>query len=238
MRALIVHAHPEPRSFVAAMRDLAVDVLSEKGYSVTVSDLYAQGFDPVAKAEDFVERGDPTYLVYAKEQRHGKARGTLPADIAREFERVRAADLLVLTFPIFWFSTPAILKGWIDRVFISGAIYGGRRFYDRGAMQGRRALVGAALGGREHMFGPGSLHGEIGTMLRHLLQGTLGYAGYDVAEPFFAHHVPYIDDPARERILENWCSCLQDVEDRPILPMPSLSSFDERMRPLKAQANA
>ena len=238
MKALIVHAHPERGSFVSAMRDVAAEVLSGKGYAVAVSDLYAEGFDPVAKAGDFLDRADPGYLNYAREQRHCFASGGLSNDIAEEFEKLRRADLLVLTFPIFWFSVPAILKGWIDRVFLSGAVYGGRRFYDRGAMKGRRALVGAALGGREHMFGPGSVHGDLNGMLRHLLQGTLGYAGYDVAAPFFAHHVPYIDDTARRALLENWRACLIGVEHRTILPMPSLDGFDERMRQLKAQADA
>ncbi|MBO6639061.1 MAG: NAD(P)H-dependent oxidoreductase [Roseitalea sp.] len=233
MKALIVHAHPEPRSFVAAMRDVAAEALGDSGYEVVVSDLYAEGFDPVAKPEDFLARADPDYLVYAKEQRHCLSADALCADIAREFERLMSADLLVLTFPIFWFSAPAMLKGWIDRVFLSGAIYGGRRFYDRGALAGRRALVGAALGGREHMFGPGSVHGDLTVMLRHLLQGTLGYAGYDVVEPFFAHHVPYVDDAARAAMLEGWRACLENIDARPVLPMPTLDDFDDRMRPVR-----
>lgn len=235
MKALLVHAHPEPQSFVSAMRDVAVEALAANGHEVTISDLYEQNFDPVAKADDFADRGNPDYLVYAKEQRHAAANETLPLDIAREFERVCEADLLILTFPVFWFSTPAILKGWIDRVFLAGPIYGGRRFYDRAGMTGRRALVGAALGGREHMFGPGSVHGDLNTMLRHLLQGTLGYAGYDVIEPFFAYHVPYIDASARNGILENWRACVDGIEQRAVLPMPSLDNFDKQMRPLEKQ---
>lgn len=238
MKALIVHAHPESRSFVVAMRDTAKRVLPAKGYEVMLSDLYVDRFDPVAKAEDFTSQVGADYLVYAKEQRNAVASGTLRDDIEREFVKLQQADLLVLTFPIFWFSVPAILKGWIDRVFLSGPIYGGRRFYDRGGMAGRRALVGASLGGRDYMFHPDSVHGDLKTMMRHLLQGTLGYVGFDVVDPFFAYHVPYVDSEARQKMLSDWESHLVDIETRPVLPMPSLSDFDDKMRPLASRPKA
>lgn len=234
MRALIVHAHPEPGSFVSAMKSAAVATLTESGYDVGISDLYAMNFDPVASAADFGDRADPDYLVYALEQRQGFKSGTLREDIQDEAVKLLAADLLVLTFPIFWFSTPAILKGWIDRVLLSGPVYGGRRIYDHGGLGGKRALVGAALGGREHMFGATGIHGELTDMLRHLLQGTLAYVGLDVVEPYFAHHVPYLEQSDRSAILEGWIDHVAKVDRLPIRWRPSLSDFDETFRPLGA----
>ena len=113
------------------MRDVVKDSLCAQRWQVTVSDLYAQGFNPVASSEDFGTRQDADYLMYALEQRHCYKNGTLGDDIQREIARVKDADLLVLVFPIFWYSVPAILKGWIDRVFISGEFYGGKRIYAR-----------------------------------------------------------------------------------------------------------
>jgi putative NADPH-quinone reductase len=55
----------------------------------------------------------------------------LAPDIAAEVAKLARAELVMLSFPMFWFSVPAILKGWIDRVLLSGLCYGGRRFYDR-----------------------------------------------------------------------------------------------------------
>lgn len=227
-RAHIVYAHPEPKSFVAAMRDVVRDSLCAQGWQVTVSDLYAQGFNPVASSDDFATRHDPDYLTYALEQRHCYKNGTLSNDIQREIALVKDADLLVLVFPIFWYSVPAILKGWIDRVFISGEFYGGKRIYAKGGMAGKRALVVAALGGRTDMFGPDAIHGELTGMLRHLLQGTLGYVGYDVLDPFFAYHVPYTSDGERQEILAALRTKLAHLEDCAALPMPSLLDFDER----------
>lgn len=229
----LVHAHPEPRSFCTALAHAARARFEAQGATVHFSDLYAQAFDPVAKAGDFAMRANPDYLVYALEQRHALAQERLAPDIARELARLRDAELLVLVFPLYWFSVPAILKGWIDRCFLSGALYGGKRIYGRGAMAGKRALVAVTLGGREHMFGRGAVHGEFAQgMLRHLLQGTLGYVGYEVLQPFVAWHVPYCTPEERERMLAGWQRCLADLDSRPRLPMPDLAAYDEVFRPL------
>lgn len=204
MRVFIVHAHPEPKSFCTAMKSAAVEEFERQGHEVQVSDLYAMGFQPVASAADFGDRADPDYCTYALEQRHGLNTGTLSADIRAELDKLLWCDLLVVVFPVFWFSTPAILKGWIDRVFVSGQVYGGKRFYDRGGLVGRRALVGLTLGGQEHMFGTQGIHGPLDGMLKHLLQGTLAYAGLQVLPPFIGWHVPYVSDEARQQILGNY----------------------------------
>lgn len=232
-RALIVHAHPEPLSFVASLRDTAVATLQQRGMQVTVSDLYADGFDPIAKAADFHTRSNSDYLNYALEQRHAFQNRTLAPDIDRELSKLLEADLVVFTFPIFWFSVPAILKGWFDRVFISGAIYGGRRFYDRGGMRGKRALVCASFGGRDYMFDKKGIHGELLVLLSPLLRGTLGYAGFDVLEPFFAFHVPYIEAADRQKILKRWEDHIGRFDTLATLPSPSLSDYDDKMQPLK-----
>lgn len=231
-RAHIVYAHPEPASFVAAMRDTTRSALEAEGWHVGISDLYAQDFDPVAKAADFGERANPDYLVYALEQRNGVKTGSLAADIRREIEAVLAAELLVLVFPVFWFSLPAMLKGWIDRVFVSGLFYGGRRIYAEGGMRGRKALVVCSLGGREHMFGDGAIHGRLADgMLRHLTQGTLGYVGYDVLEPFFAYHVPYLDEAGRRALLDRLAAHVGAVDTLPAMRLPPLADYDETFRP-------
>jgi NAD(P)H dehydrogenase (quinone) len=125
-----------------------------------------------------------------------------------------------------------MLKGWIDRVFLSGVFYGGKRIYAKGGMAGKRALAIASLGGREHMFGPGAIHGELETMLRPLLQGTLGYAGFEVLKPFFAFHVPYLEAQERSAILARLADELAALPARPALPMPDLTRYDEIFRPI------
>lgn len=233
MNVLIVHAHPEPQSFCTAMMKRMCDRFEAQGHTVTVSDLYAKQFNPVASASDFPDRGNPDYLVYALEQRHAEKNKTLPADIAEEVQLLKNCDLLVLNFPLYWFSLPAILKGWIDRIFLSGVVYGGRNFYDRGLMKGKQAWLTFTLGGREHMFGEEAIHGELNTMLRPVLRGSLGYAGFDVIEPFAAYHVPYISPEARVEMLEQLDTAVDTLGSRSRVSYPSLDNFDPQMNPLK-----
>lgn len=232
MRVLIVYAHPEPRSFCAALKDAAVATLGHAGHAVTVSDLYAMAFDPVAGPEDFGSRRDADYLVYALEQRHNFSAKTLAPDIRAEVEKVLAADFLLMIFPLFWFSVPAILKGWIDRVFLSGPFYGGRRIFDRGGLCGRRALVATTMGSHRAMFGDGAIHPPLSDITSHLWRGTLGYVGYQVLEPFYAYHVPYISDRERQTILADWSKSLDDLDSRPALTMPRLEEFDGTLSPV------
>jgi NAD(P)H dehydrogenase (quinone) len=232
VKAHIIYAHPEPKSFCGAMKETVIGVLSEAGHEVTLSDLYAQSFNPVASASDFVVRRDPSYLNYALEQRHAIEQNALAPEIRREVSQVLAADLLALVFPVFWFSVPAILKGWIDRVLLSGLFYGGRRFYGRGSMASRRALVVASMGARDGMFGPLAIHGEIEPMFRHLTRGTLAYVGYDVLQPFWAFHVPYITDGERRIELDRLRGHVANFAMLPSLPVPDLSDYDAQCMPL------
>ncbi|WP_454743278.1 NAD(P)H-dependent oxidoreductase [Cupriavidus necator] len=235
-RVLIVHAHPEPQSFTTALQTNAAEELRKQGHEVVVTDLYALGFNPVASSADFSERANPDYLVYALEQRHAYGSGTLAPDIKPHVEAVLWADLIIFSFPIYWFSTPAILKGWIDRVLLSGPFYGGLRFYDKGGLRDKQAWVVATLGGQPHMFGADGVHGELPRMLSHLLRGTLGYLGFDVLTPFFGYHVPYITHEDRVKMLETFRQEVRNLDSRPRLAFPSLSDFDERLYPLSETA--
>ncbi|TKC80219.1 NAD(P)H-dependent oxidoreductase [Trinickia terrae] len=232
MKVFIVHAHPEPKSFSSALKTTAEEVFRAAGHEVLVSDLYAMGFNPVASANDFGTRADPEYCVYALEQRHGVSTGTISHDIQNELKKLLDCDLLVLNFPLFWFSTPAILKGWLDRVLVSGSVYGGMRFYDRGGLKGKRAIVSFTLGGQAHMLDTNGIHGPIEGMLKHLLQGTLAYTGLDVLAPFVAWHVPYVTNEKRLEYLDAWRKRLPSLMDEEPLRFPSLDRFDENLYPL------
>lgn len=231
MKVLIVHAHPEPKSFSSALKNTAIEALQERGHEVHVSDLYAMQFNPVASADDFGKRANSDYCVYALEQRHGVSTRTISSDIQNELDKLMQCDLLILNFPLFWFSTPAILKGWIDRVLVSGAVYGGTRFYDRGGLRGKRAIVSVTLGGQAHMFGSDGVHGPLEGMLRHLLQGTLAYTGLDVLAPFVAWHVPYVTNEERLGFLKAWRERLPSLDEEVPLLFPSLDNFDENLYP-------
>jgi NAD(P)H dehydrogenase (quinone) len=232
MNVLIVHAHPEAKSFNTALMTLAQAHFLEAGHTVVVSDLYAMNWNPVASAADFTQRKSPDYLVYALEQRHNYEQQAIAPDIAVELDKLKAADLVIFNFPLYWFSVPAILKGWIDRVLISGVCYGGMRFYDQGGLKGKKALVTLTLGGREHMFGENAIHGElVDGMLRPLLRGTLAYVGLEVLPPFIGYHVPYIKPEAREQVLLDYKSYLANLDELTPLRYPHMDEFDGKLYP-------
>ncbi|WP_213308086.1 NAD(P)H-dependent oxidoreductase [Paraburkholderia sacchari] len=231
MKVLIVHAHPEPQSFTTSMKDRAVRTLEAQGHEVMVSDLYAMNWNPVASAADFGMRRNADYLVYALEQRENVAAQAIAPDIAAELEKLLACDLVIFSFPLFWCSVPAIMKGWIDRVMVSGKVYGGLRFYDRGGMRGKRAMLAYTCGGRDFMFGPEGVHGEMDLMLRHMLRGTLGYAGFEVLPSFVAYHVPYVANEERVAMLERYADTLTKLDQLEPLAFPTLDDFDPEMRP-------
>lgn len=107
MKHLIVYAHPNPESLNHAILDTTVNALKKNGHEVVVRDLYALDFQPVLKPED-------TESMKA---------GQTPNDIKTEQEFITEADVITFIYPIWWAGLPAILKGYVDRVFAYGFAY-------------------------------------------------------------------------------------------------------------------
>ena len=108
MRVLVVAAHPVEASFVAALHRRALERLRAGGHAVDNCDLYAEGFDPVLSTQDRIDYHDEA------------------ADRSRVIayvERLRAAEALLFVHPVWNFGPPAILKGFLDRVFLPGVAF-------------------------------------------------------------------------------------------------------------------
>ncbi len=107
-RVLVLFAHPCEESFSAALHRTVVETLTAKGWEVDDCDLNAEGFSPVLTAEE-------------RRAYHDVETNTAP--VAAYVDRVRAAEALVLVFPVWNFGFPAILKGFFDRVFLPGVSF-------------------------------------------------------------------------------------------------------------------
>lgn len=234
MNTLIVYAHPEPRSFGRALLDRAISTLQEQGHTVQVSDLYAMGFNPVASAADFTERRFPDHLQYDREQKQASQKHAFAPDIQAELDKLLWCDLLILQFPLWWFSVPAILKGWIDRVFVNGTVYGsgGMRF-DNGGLKGRRAMLAVTTGCLEGMVEPDGLLGDKDVILWHLHHGTFGYSGLTALPPFLAWSIHYTDEAQRAAYLDAYAHRLRAIETTEPMPSHGLADFgpDWRLKP-------
>lgn len=237
MRALIVYAHPEPTSFNAALRDTAIKVLSNAGYQVEVSDLYAMNFKAVLDRADFLTVKDSERFNVTLEQRHALAQDGLVPDIAAELAKLQRADLVIFQFPLWWFGLPAILKGWIDRVFVSGAVYGRSALYERGKLKGKRAMVSLTTGGPAESFGAEALNGDILDILAPLHRGVFAFTGMTVMPPFMANHVPYESNEVRMGMLEKFRAHLGALDSMLPLSMPKFADHEAALAPtLKAKA--
>ncbi|MBL9049975.1 MAG: NAD(P)H-dependent oxidoreductase [Tabrizicola sp.] len=108
MRLLFVHAHPVPESFNAALCAAALETARAQGHDVRLIDLHAEGFNPVMSTDE--RRG------YTEDV-------PLPADLVHQVEALQWAEGLILVYPTWWYSQPAILKGWMDRVWRPGIAF-------------------------------------------------------------------------------------------------------------------
>lgn len=204
MHVLVVYAHPEPTSFTAALKDAAVKVLSAEGHHVEVSDLYGEGFNPVAGRHDFIAAADRVRFHYQSEQLHASRTGGFAADLVREQERLMRADLFVFAFPLWWGGLPAIVKGWFDRVCAYGVAYADGNRFDQGSFVGRRALLAITTGGTTERFSPGGGYGAIQDVLYPVRRCMLEYLGLEVIDPFVAYAAPRVDAATRAQYLRDW----------------------------------
>jgi NAD(P)H dehydrogenase (quinone) len=134
MRVLLIYCHPNPNSFTAALRDAALRGLASGGHDVRVADLYAEAFDPVMGCDE--------RLAY-----HTAEVNERP--VAAELVRLRWAEALVFVYPTWWYAQPAMLKGWLDRVWIPHVTFGmpeGNRPITRTMTQIRSIAVVTSLG--------------------------------------------------------------------------------------------
>ncbi len=204
MQVLVVYAHPEPTSFAAALKDTAVRALSAAGHRVEVSDLYGEGFNPVAGRHDFTGDADPARFHYQSEQLNASRTGGFSAELVREQERLMRADLFVFVFPLWWGGLPAIVKGWFDRVCAYGVAYADGKRFDQGFFVGRRAVLGVVTGGTVERFSAGGSYGPMPEVLYPLRRCILEYLGLEVMEPFVAYAAPRVDAATRAEYLRGF----------------------------------
>lgn len=125
MNVLIIYAHPNPNSFNHAILEKVTQGLQETDHTFTVVDLYQEHFNPVLKFDDTFKKRD---LKNDPEMEHYR---TL----------VKQADHYIFIYPVWWYGLPAILKGFFDRVFVSGFAYTYDGFKPQGLLTGKSSWV-------------------------------------------------------------------------------------------------
>jgi NAD(P)H dehydrogenase (quinone) len=181
VRVLVVFCHPRRSSFTGQVLDRIVAGLQAAGHDAEVADLYAEGFQPV-----FVERD------YA--QFEG---GTLDPDILREQQRVERSDAVVLVFPIWWWSFPAMLKGWFDRVWSNGWAYEFANNPNGSLLRPRPFGLIACAASSQDVY---HRRGYAEMLSRQLEVGLLGFCGVSASQLVILNDVGWDADREREHL--------------------------------------
>jgi NAD(P)H dehydrogenase (quinone) len=211
MQVLLVYVHPEPTSFTAALKNTALEALRGAGHTVEVSDLYAEGFNPVAGRHDFTGMADPSRFHYQTEQGHAHRTGTFAPDIVREQERFARADLVVWLYPIWWGNVPAMLKGWFERVLAFGFAYADGKRYDTGFFREKKGILCLTSGGTRDRFSANGVYGEMDQVLWSVQRLVIEYLGMQALEPFVAYAAPRVDQATREAYLRAWRTHILEI---------------------------
>lgn len=183
MKTLIIYAHPNPKSFNAAICQTTVDEVKAQGGEVKIHDLYKMDFNPILKSDDFTELFE----------------GRVPKDVQPLQDDIRWADVLVVIFPTWWASVPAIMKGYFDRVLTNGFAFQYGPGGAEGLLKGKRAIVFQTTGTPGE---PLSHSGMTRAMTVTTDMGVINFCGIDVAAHEFFYAVPYVTDEERQEMLK------------------------------------
>ncbi|NND84751.1 MAG: NAD(P)H-dependent oxidoreductase [Acidimicrobiia bacterium] len=186
MRTLIVYAHPHDGSFTADLRDRVAAGARRAGAEVQVLDLHDMAFDPVLSAEErALHHAPPTNKPW----------------LADHFEALRWAEHIVWVYPTWWSGPPAILKGWVDRVWVEGVAYDlpeGATTIRPLLTNVRRMTVVTTHGSPRWV---NVLEGHVGRAM--ILRGLRSLCGFGCKRKFLAAYgLDSADDAARRRFAE------------------------------------
>lgn len=231
MNVLIVFAHPERYSFSAALKNTAVETLERAGHSVVVSDLYAMGWDAELSTADFKgSRADANYLDLSREQEHAFEHDSFAREVKTEQDKVSKADLILFHFPVWWFSMPAIMKGWVDRVFARGFAYSTGKKYSSGHFKGKKAMLCITTGTASTLYEPNGIDGDLLQVLWPIHNGMLAYTGFTVLPPYAAWMPARVSEQERVDYLKGYSDHLLRLDRLEPLYFHAWEDYDETQR--------
>lgn len=209
------------------MKNVAIGEFEKKGWEVKVSDLYKMDFNSVASRNDFQKLSNDSHVVYQVEQKIAVENDNLISDIKNEIEKIKWADLIIFQFPIWWFSMPAIMKGWVDRVFVNGDIYAGGKWYSNGVLRDKKALISMTTGGPASAFAPNGMNGYMKDILFPITHGVFSFTGMVALEPYIVYGPAYMTEAERTLVLDNYKKELGEIETRSFNPQLDLVEIDK-----------
>ena len=182
MKYLIIYTHPNPKSFNRAVKEEVESALKKQGKEFAVRDLYEIKFNSVLGGSDFA----------------GLAQGKIPEDIKREQEFIKKAGALIFINPIWWFGMPALLKGYIDRVFLRGFAYDVVDGKVKGLLSDKKVMMFNTTGGAQEDYEKFGYRLAIKTNIE---LGIFEFCGMKVILHKYLFAVPTSTDEQRKEML-------------------------------------
>ncbi|MBU3217860.1 NAD(P)H-dependent oxidoreductase (plasmid) [Clostridium estertheticum] len=192
MNNLVIFAHPNQKSFGKGIVDAVVKASEKKGANVRVRDLYEIGFDPLLKPLDFTDFQS----------------GKIPEDIAVEQEHIKWADVITFIYPVWWTSFPAMLKGYVDRVFSYGFAYEYVDGVPNGLLKIKKGLLFCTTGTPSEIYAGNGMHNS---MKQTTDEGIFNFSGIKEVKHTFFGAVPTATDEAREAYLKEVTKIVEET---------------------------
>lgn len=188
MKHLIVYAHPNESSLNSHFKKTAHDTLLQNGNEVIVRDLNQIGFNPVLTIEDMA----------------GQRKGTVSPDILEEQQHITWADSVTFIYPIWWTGMPAIMKGYIDRVFSYGFAYCYEQGVQKGLLGDKSVFIINTHGKSKTEYGEMGMDKALSLTSD---KGIFQYCGFDIKQHSFFDGA----DRASSDSIEQWTSELVEM---------------------------
>jgi len=184
MKYLIVYAHPDSKSFNHAILETISEELKKKKKEFKVRDLYKIGFNPLLSTKDLSEIQN----------------GAVPQDIKREQNYISKADTIIFVFPIWWSAMPAMLKGYIDRVFSFGFAYDITADGEvKGLLKGKKVMIVNTTGASQKDY---EKMGAFKMMNMSMDMAIFQFSGMKVMGHKYFSSVPYVSQQDRKKMLK------------------------------------
>jgi len=212
MKVFILLAHPENKSFNGALFDTSIRKFNQIGATVYQTDLYRSNFNPLSDRNNFSTCLNPDYLKLQLEEMHASCHNGFMEDIEKEMFKIENCDLMIWQFPLWWFSVPSILKGWIDRVFAMGRIYDHEHVFQSGKLRGKKAMLSLTVGGNEEMYFKNGFLGDMDAILRPIHRGILEFVGFDILKPHITYAPVRMKHSERKDVLTQYTERLANIE--------------------------
>lgn len=228
---LVVYAHPEPKSLTRTFVSETLQTLESLGYNVLQSDLYSMNWKATFDEADFPSRANAEKLMFIQESEHAYTTAQQTQDVHTEQQKLLVADAVIFHFPLWWFGMPAILKGWIDRVYAYGFAYGykgqGNRYrYGDGIFKGKRAILSVMVGGPSQDYSPRGINGPLDELLFPITHGALFFPGFDVLPTHAVYGTGKVEPDRIKKELRSWGVRLEHLFDEAPIPYRRQNSGD------------